>query len=346
MTLDDLPLGMRLKDRAGWNQTEADWRRILWLQPDGCFVAEWDGRPVGTAAVVALGPVGWLQMVLVDEAFRSRGIGTRLVEHLLGQLDRLGVATARLDATPLGQLVYEKLGFVAEYALTRWEAAASGATAGSSGSAESTASPSNDPQKTNATMRNPSRAVSARSSPISPGRHAPARKEQREVGDLSLNDRGPRKLDRDGPPETSRSVRAARREDLDALCRLDAEATATPRRRLLQRLFGEQPERFLVAGGKEPLEGYAAMRLGTRAVQIGPVVARSAAAGRALLDAALGRCAGRQVFIDVPDDNADALRWTAEHGFSAQRPLVRMSRGAPPGDRPEWLWASFGPEKG
>ncbi|NDK11434.1 MAG: GNAT family N-acetyltransferase, partial [Armatimonadetes bacterium] len=32
----DLPLAMDLKLLAGWNQTEADWRRFLWLCPEGC----------------------------------------------------------------------------------------------------------------------------------------------------------------------------------------------------------------------------------------------------------------------------------------------------------------------
>lgn len=45
---EDIPFGMRLKDEAGWNHTEADWRRALALQPDGCFLAEQGGEPVGT----------------------------------------------------------------------------------------------------------------------------------------------------------------------------------------------------------------------------------------------------------------------------------------------------------
>src|SRR5438309_972490 len=50
MTGADLPLGMRLKAANSWNQTEADWRRYLDLQPDGCFVAAVDANPVGTLA--------------------------------------------------------------------------------------------------------------------------------------------------------------------------------------------------------------------------------------------------------------------------------------------------------
>src|SRR5262249_49191872 len=50
-----------------------------------------------------------------------RGVGRALMEYALTRLDRLGVPTVRLDATPLGQPLYEQLGFVTEYVLTRFE---------------------------------------------------------------------------------------------------------------------------------------------------------------------------------------------------------------------------------
>src|SRR5579884_3061580 len=95
MTAADLPLGMRLKDRAGWNQAEADWRRYLRLGRDGCFVAELDGTPVGTAVAFVFGPVAWVAMVLVDEAVRGRGVGTALVRHALAFLDGRSVRSVR-----------------------------------------------------------------------------------------------------------------------------------------------------------------------------------------------------------------------------------------------------------
>jgi GNAT superfamily N-acetyltransferase len=120
MTAADVPLGMRLKAQAGWNQTDADWRRFLWLQPDGCFVAELHGTPVGTTAAFIFGRVAWVAMVLVDESVRGRGIGTALMKHALAFLDGLGVPSIRLDATPLGRPVYERLGFAADYTLVRY----------------------------------------------------------------------------------------------------------------------------------------------------------------------------------------------------------------------------------
>ena len=35
----DIPAAMKLKEAAGWNQTENDWRCLLRLEPHGCFAA-------------------------------------------------------------------------------------------------------------------------------------------------------------------------------------------------------------------------------------------------------------------------------------------------------------------
>src|SRR5262245_27082374 len=120
MTAADIPLGMRLKQQNGWNQLEADWRRFLDMEPDGCFVAAWNGQDAGTTCTCIFGDIAWIAMVLVDAEQRKRGIGTALMEHALAYLHGQGVRSTRLDATPLGQPVYEKLGFAAEFTLARF----------------------------------------------------------------------------------------------------------------------------------------------------------------------------------------------------------------------------------
>jgi GNAT superfamily N-acetyltransferase len=121
MTLDDIPIGLAFSRQAGWNQLDRDWRRALDLQPDGGFVALRDGEPAGTTTVCIFGSVAWVALVLVDERFRRQGIGRALMEHALGFLDARRVETVRLDATPLGQPLYEQLGFTVQYRLARYE---------------------------------------------------------------------------------------------------------------------------------------------------------------------------------------------------------------------------------
>jgi GNAT superfamily N-acetyltransferase len=120
MTVADIPFGMRLKEQAGWNQVAADWSRLLDLEPEGCFVAELDGTAAGTVTTCRFGRVAWVAMMLVDESFRSRGIGRSLMKHALDHLDSHGVVTVRLDASPLGRPLYESLDFVAEATLARY----------------------------------------------------------------------------------------------------------------------------------------------------------------------------------------------------------------------------------
>lgn len=124
MTTNDIELGMRLKGQAGWNQIPADWQRFLALEPEGCFVAEWDGQPVATTTTCTFDTVGWIAMVLVDESFRHRGIATQLVQHALEYLDACSVSTVRLDATCYGRPVYERIGFVAEHDFVRLQGVA------------------------------------------------------------------------------------------------------------------------------------------------------------------------------------------------------------------------------
>ena len=120
MSKNDLPLGRQLTQQAGWNQTDADLHRFLWLQPRGCFVAELASRSVGTVTTCVFDRVGWIGMLLVNEASRRRGVGQALLHKAIEYLETQGVESMRLDATPQGQPLYEALGFTAQFRLTRF----------------------------------------------------------------------------------------------------------------------------------------------------------------------------------------------------------------------------------
>jgi GNAT superfamily N-acetyltransferase len=121
MTDADIPSGMRLKQQNLWNTLTEDWRRQLDLEPEGCFAAVAEGAVVGTACACIFDAVAWVNLVLVDKVHRGRGIGTSLMRTVLAWLDDRKVPSIRLDATPLGRPIYEKLGFAVEYELTRYQ---------------------------------------------------------------------------------------------------------------------------------------------------------------------------------------------------------------------------------
>jgi len=272
MTTDDLALGLRLSRQAGWNQTEADWLRLLYFGPEGCFAAEMDGYAVGTTTTCVLGDVAWIAMVLVDEDHRHRGIGIHMLRHALDHLDSRQVPTIRLDATELGRPVYEKLGFMPEYDLARYQG-------------------------------------------IAPS--CPA----------------------------SLTVAEATSDAYPDIIEFDKVITGTNREKMLIRLFEEFPQGLRTLRRQGRIEGYATMRPGANAVQIGPCVAATNA-GPALLCDALDRCAGKYVFIDIPLDNTGAVSVAESGGLGIQRCFTRMYRGKKVTDTIQALWASSSPEKG
>jgi len=116
----DIPAAMKLKEAAGWNQTEDDWRRLISLEPAGCFAAIRNHELVGTTTTTTYkDQLAWVGMVLVDPQNRRQGIATRLMETALDYL-RGRVATVKLDATAQGKPVYERFGFEEESLIERW----------------------------------------------------------------------------------------------------------------------------------------------------------------------------------------------------------------------------------
>lgn len=116
----DLAAADELRRLARWNQTVEDWRRLLSLEPEGCLVALQDGAVVGTVTTTTYGTaLAWIGMMLVHPDRRRAGVGTQLIQHALEYLRGRGVKCIKLDATPDGRPLYEKLGFKPEWTLTR-----------------------------------------------------------------------------------------------------------------------------------------------------------------------------------------------------------------------------------
>jgi GNAT superfamily N-acetyltransferase len=133
----DIPQAMQLKEAAGWNQTEEDWRRVLELEPEGCFGIEREGRLVATTTAICYGrELAWIGMVLTDPGFRGQGLASQLMRRALEFLDGRRVECVKLDATDMGRSLYQKFGFVDECPSERWVRAAAPAAPVALGSYE------------------------------------------------------------------------------------------------------------------------------------------------------------------------------------------------------------------
>jgi len=345
MTIDDLELGLRLARQAGWNQTESDWLRFMSLEPEGCFVAELDGHSVGTTTTCIFGQVAWIAMVLVEVNARHKGVGTTLLKYCLDYLEsqmanRKSQITIRLDATPAGQPIYEKLGFEPEYKLARFEG--------------QPCAPIDDRRGT----RDEGRATS------------PVTKATREdFADIIEFDELMTGTNRGKMlsklfEEFPENVRVCCRGD-----RLEGFVTMRPGANAIQigpciaRLplknegRGTKDERRGTSGqarlprvsnaGEGTYEGWYGGQATGWPDEPGTAGWEAAmSAGHALLSDALNRCAGKPIFVDIPLDNKEAVKVAESSGLKIQRCFMRMCRGERVKDNIKAIWASSGPEKG
>jgi GNAT superfamily N-acetyltransferase len=118
MIISDIDQALGLSVEEGWNQTEKDWKLMLENPDNVCIVAEKDGRIVGTAtALNHSGKIAWIGMVLVDKPLRGLGAGKMLMTTIISRLEN--IESVKLDATPAGQPLYSRLGFIEEYSICR-----------------------------------------------------------------------------------------------------------------------------------------------------------------------------------------------------------------------------------
>jgi RimJ/RimL family protein N-acetyltransferase len=123
LELSDLAALMELNRAAGWNQIEADWIRLIEIEPEGCFGLWCEGRIVATATAVCYGRrLAWIGMVLTHPDYRRRGFARQLTEAAVEYADGREVEWIGLDATDMGRPLYLQLGFEDQAPIERWQA--------------------------------------------------------------------------------------------------------------------------------------------------------------------------------------------------------------------------------
>lgn len=105
-TAQHLPGALALSRALNWPHRLEDWALSLSVSQGVAAIA--GGRVIGTALCSLHGPVATLNMIIVDEAMRGRGLGRQLVQRIIA----LAVnRELRLIATEDGKPLYRKLGF-------------------------------------------------------------------------------------------------------------------------------------------------------------------------------------------------------------------------------------------
>ncbi|MEI2301947.1 GNAT family N-acetyltransferase [Ensifer sp. MJa1] len=104
---EHLEAAVKLSRQAGWPHRLEDWQMALAMS-EGVVAIEGD-RVVGTIFVTPYeSDCATINMVIVDEAMRGRGLGRKLMD---AALDLAADRPLRLVATAEGMPLYEKLGF-------------------------------------------------------------------------------------------------------------------------------------------------------------------------------------------------------------------------------------------
>jgi GNAT superfamily N-acetyltransferase len=246
----DLPRVLELAHLAGWNQTLPDLQRMLHFAPESCFGLWQQDLLVSTGMAFPYGKeLGWVAMVLTHPDERGKGYGRRLTEEAIKWLRSQDTAWMKLDASPLGQPIYERLGFRVEALMER-------------------------------RTRQPGRPM-----PVS-------------------------------------CLTAASPEHCALPWELDCAAFGADRSRLLALLLRIPDMQVAVLPDDA---GYAMLRPGLKAWQLGPMVCRDAVGAEQLVRWALSAQPGQPLQWDLNTANTHAQALAAKYGFEAGRVLARMA---------------------
>jgi ribosomal protein S18 acetylase RimI-like enzyme len=115
MTPDDLNFAVSMTDVEKWGYLKADFERLIYFDPEGCFIAREGDEKVGMVTTTSYNSYGFVGCLIVPKEFRGQGIGESLMKYAVGYLRAKGVGTIELDAVFPAVSMYKRLGFLDKY---------------------------------------------------------------------------------------------------------------------------------------------------------------------------------------------------------------------------------------
>lgn len=113
LTLSDARRCLELTQAVQWNQTLEDWKRLIQWSGDGAYgMIHRTSVLVATTLVFRYGTDrAWIGTVITHPRFQRQGLAAQLMETAMTELKKSGVREIMLDATGMGQPLYQKFGF-------------------------------------------------------------------------------------------------------------------------------------------------------------------------------------------------------------------------------------------
>jgi len=101
--------------REGWGYVRRDMERCWQFEPNGCFIAEVQNKPIGHVFSICYRKIGWIGLLVVNPEKRGKGVGAILMQTAIDYLQKVGAETIRLEAVEKAVPLYKRLGFIEEF---------------------------------------------------------------------------------------------------------------------------------------------------------------------------------------------------------------------------------------
>ena len=112
MTPTDIEFAYQCTHSEGWaGETKETWEGLWEFDRKGCFIAEKEGKKIGTCTATKYQNSGFIGELIIIREERGKGYGSRLFNHSIQYLQSSGVSNIYLDGDLDAVPIYEKSGF-------------------------------------------------------------------------------------------------------------------------------------------------------------------------------------------------------------------------------------------